>query len=76
MSPTEKLTFTKKSTGKAIAIRAARDITNVVIAAKTAEKHPELRGTIYTAADEIEAQGGKALPCCVRSNAIQRATAR
>lgn len=35
---------------------------NVVIAAKTAEPHPKLPGTIYTAADEIEEAGGKALP--------------
>ncbi len=51
--------------GKAIALRAARDGANIVIAAKTAEPHPKLPGTIYTAADEIEAAGGKALPCVV-----------
>lgn len=51
--------------GKAIALKAARDGANVVIAAKTAEPHPKLPGTIYTAADEIEAAGGKALPCIV-----------
>lgn len=49
--------------GKAIALRAARDGANVVIAAKTAEPHPKLAGTIYTAAEEIEAAGGNALPC-------------
>ncbi|WP_293824720.1 NAD(P)-dependent oxidoreductase [uncultured Brevundimonas sp.] len=48
--------------GLAIALRAARDGANVVIAAKTAEPHPKLPGTIYTAATEIEAAGGKALP--------------
>ena len=55
--------------GLAIALRAARDGANVAIAAKTAEPHPKLPGTIYTAAEEIEAAGGKALPliCDVRS---------
>lgn len=55
--------------GLAIALRAARDGANVVIAAKTAEPHPKLPGTIYTAAEEIEAAGGKALPvvCDIRS---------
>jgi len=48
--------------GLAIALRAARDGANVAIAAKTAEPHPKLPGTVYTAAEEIEAAGGKALP--------------
>jgi len=54
--------------GKAIALRAANDGANIVIAAKTAEPHPKLPGTIYTAAKEIEAAGGKALPvlCDIR----------
>ena len=54
--------------GLAIAIRAARDGANVTIAAKTAEPHPKLPGTIYTAAQEIEQAGGKALPviCDIR----------
>src|SRR5688572_31956055 len=43
-------------------LRAAADGANIVIAAKTAEPHPKLPGTIYTAAEEIEAAGGKALP--------------
>ena len=51
--------------GKAIAIRAAQDGANVVIAAKTAEPHPKLPGTIYTAAEEIREAGGDALPCIV-----------
>lgn len=51
--------------GKAIAIKAARDGANIVIAAKTAEPHPKLPGTIYSAAEEVEAAGGKALPCIV-----------
>ena len=51
--------------GLAIALRAARDGANVTIAAKTAEPHPKLPGTIYTAAEEIEKAGGKALPLVV-----------
>jgi citronellol/citronellal dehydrogenase len=55
--------------GLAIALRAARDGANVTIAAKTAEPHPKLPGTIYTAADEIEKAGGRALPviCDIRN---------
>lgn len=54
--------------GLAIAVRAAADGANVAIAAKTAEPHPKLPGTIYTAAKEIEAAGGRALPilCDIR----------
>ena len=54
--------------GLAIALRAARDGANVAIAAKTAEPHPSLRGTIYSAAREIEEAGGQALPliCDIR----------
>jgi citronellol/citronellal dehydrogenase len=48
--------------GLAIALRAARDGANVVIAAKTTEPHPKLPGTIYTAAEAIEQAGGRALP--------------
>jgi citronellol/citronellal dehydrogenase len=48
--------------GLAIAVRVARDGGNVALLAKTAEPHPKLPGTIYTAAEEIEAAGGKALP--------------
>ncbi|HEX5144816.1 MAG TPA: NAD(P)-dependent oxidoreductase [Mycobacterium sp.] len=47
--------------GLAIAIGAARRGANVVLLAKTAEPHPKLRGTVYTAAEEIEAAGGKAV---------------
>lgn len=56
------LTGGSRGIGKAIALRAARDGANVAIAAKTAEPHPDLPGTIYTAAEEIEAAGGHALP--------------
>ena len=48
--------------GLAIALRAARDGANVALVAKTAEPHPKLEGTVYTAAAEIEAAGGAALP--------------
>ncbi|WP_417796267.1 SDR family oxidoreductase [Terasakiella pusilla] len=51
--------------GLAIAKRAAKDGANIVIAAKTAEAHPKLPGTIYSAAEEIEALGGQALPLVV-----------
>jgi citronellol/citronellal dehydrogenase len=51
--------------GLAIALKAARDGANIVVAAKTAEPHPKLPGTIFTAAAEIEAAGGKALPIVV-----------
>jgi citronellol/citronellal dehydrogenase len=48
--------------GLAIALRAARDGANVALIAKTAEPHPKLEGTVYTAAEQIEAAGGEALP--------------
>lgn len=48
--------------GLAIALRAARDGANVVLLAKTADPHPKLDGTVFTAAQEIEAAGGHALP--------------
>ena len=51
--------------GLEIALRAARDGANIAIAAKTAEPHPRLPGTIYTAAEQIEEAGGKALPLIV-----------
>ncbi len=55
--------------GLAIALRAAQDGAKIIVAAKTAEPHPKLPGTIYTAAEDIEAAGGKALPlvCDIRS---------
>jgi citronellol/citronellal dehydrogenase len=54
--------------GLAIALRAARDGANIAIAAKTSEPNPKLPGTIYSAAEAIEAAGGKALPivCDIR----------
>jgi citronellol/citronellal dehydrogenase len=59
------ITGASRGIGLAIALRAARDGANVTIAAKTAEPHPKLPGTIYTAAEEIEKAGGKALPLIV-----------
>ena len=59
------ITGASRGIGLAIAKRAARDGANVVIAAKTAEPHPRLPGTIHTAAEEIEREGGKALPLMV-----------
>src|SRR5580704_4151714 len=56
------ITGASRGIGLAIALRAARDGANIAIAAKTATPHPKLEGTIYTAADEIERAGGKALP--------------
>ena len=58
--------------GLAIAKKAAEDGANVILAAKTAEPHPKLPGTIYTAAEEIEEAGGKAFPvlCDVRLSLI------
>jgi citronellol/citronellal dehydrogenase len=55
------ITGASRGIGKAIALRAARDGANIVIAAKTIEPHPALPGTIHTAAAEIEAAGGQAL---------------
>ena len=56
------MTGGSRGIGLAIALRAARDGANVALLAKTAEPHPKLPGTIYTAAEEIEEAGGKALP--------------
>ncbi len=65
------MTGGSRGIGLAIGVRAARDGANVAIAAKTAEPHRHLPGTIYTAAKAIEDAGGKALPivCDVRSEA-------
>jgi citronellol/citronellal dehydrogenase len=59
------ITGASRGIGLAIALRAARDGANIAIAAKTAEPHPKLEGTIFTAAAAIEAAGGKALPLTV-----------
>ncbi len=73
------ITGGSRGIGLAIGIRAAQGGANVVIAAKTVEPHPKLEGTIYTAVEEIEKAGGKALPLMldVRSeDSIRAAVAR
>ena len=77
------ITGASRGIGLAIALRAARDGANVAIAAKTETPHPKLDGTIYTAAEEIERAGGRALPLVVDvrdeaavKGAIDRTTAR
>jgi citronellol/citronellal dehydrogenase len=59
------ITGASRGIGLAIGLRAARDGANVVIAAKTEKAHPKLPGTIHSAAAEIEAAGGRALPLVV-----------
>ena len=59
------ITGGSRGIGLAIALRAARDGANIVIAAKTAEPHPKLPGTIHSAAQAIEQAGGQALPLAV-----------
>jgi citronellol/citronellal dehydrogenase len=59
------ITGASRGIGLAIALKAARDGANIAVAAKTAEPHKHLPGTIYSAAEEIEAAGGKALPLIV-----------
>lgn len=77
------ITGASRGIGLAIALKAARDGANIAIAAKTIAPHPKLEGTIYSAAEQIEAEGGKALPipCDVRDeeqvkNAIMQAAKR
>ena len=59
------ITGASRGIGLAIALKAARDGANIAIAAKTEAPHPKLEGTIYTAAEQIEKAGGKALPLVV-----------
>ena len=61
-SKTAFITGASRGIGKAIALRLAQDGVNVVVAAKSIEEDARLGGTIYSAAEEIEAAGGKALP--------------
>jgi len=72
------ITGASRGIGLAIALRAAADGANIAIAAKTAEPHPKLAGTVYSAAREVEAAGGRALPLVVdvRDEAAVVAAAR
>ncbi|MGH8139835.1 MAG: SDR family oxidoreductase [Steroidobacteraceae bacterium] len=73
------ITGASRGIGLAIALRAAGDGANIVIAAKTTQPHPKLPGTIYTAAAAIESAGGRALPLAVDvrdDEQVARAVAR
>jgi citronellol/citronellal dehydrogenase len=59
------ITGASRGIGLAIALRAAQDGANIAVAAKTAEPHPKLAGTVYSAAEAIEGAGGRALPLVV-----------
>lgn len=59
------ITGASRGIGLAVALKAAADGANIIIAAKTAEAHPSLPGTIYTAAEQVENAGGQALPLAV-----------
>src|SRR3989338_4173333 len=59
------ITCASRGIGKAIGLRLAREGANIVVAAKTTEPHPKLEGTIFTAAAEMDAAGGKGLPVMV-----------
>jgi citronellol/citronellal dehydrogenase len=56
------ITGASRGIGREIALRCARDGAKIIVAAKSAEPHPTLPGTIYSVAKEIEAAGGAALP--------------
>ena len=77
------ITGASRGIGKAIAIRFAKEGANIIIAAKSISENPALGGTIYSAADEVEAAGGKALAvqCDIRDetqvqDAIEKAVAQ
>ncbi len=57
------ITGASRGIGKAIGLRAARDGANIVVAAKTAEPHPKLEGTVHTAVEEFKKAGGGGLAC-------------
>lgn len=59
------ITGASRGIGYAIALRAAEEGANIIVAAKTAEPHPILKGTIYTAVNDIQATGGQAIACVV-----------
>ncbi len=72
------ITGASRGIGLAIAKRAARDGANIAIAAKTTEPHPKLEGTIYSAAEEVEKAGGRALPlmCDIRDEESVKAAVK
>ena len=57
------ITGATRGIGKSIALRAAADGANVAVVGKTAEPHPKLPGTVYSAVEEVEAAGGRGLAC-------------
>ena len=63
------ITGASRGIGKAIALKLAKDGANIIVAAKSVEENPKLGGTIFSAAEEIEAAGGKALAvaCDIRN---------
>ena len=73
------ITGASRGIGLAIALRAARDGARIVLLAKTTEPNPKLPGTLSSAAEEIEAAGGQALPVQTDirdENAVAAAVAR
>lgn len=77
------ITGASRGIGKSIGLRLAREGANIIVAAKTTTAHPRLPGTIYSAADEMKAAGGRALPLMVDirsedavTNAVKEAVAR
>ncbi len=69
------ITGASRGIGKAIGLRLAREGANILIAAKTASPHPKLPGTIFTAAEEMEKAGGKALPVVVDVRDVEQVEA-
>jgi len=72
------ITGGSRGIGLAVGLRAARDGARITLVAKTAEPHPRLEGTVFTAAEQIEAAGGEALPVVgdIRDDAVVAAAVR